>query len=315
MATSISPLKASTLLPFRKYFIILSGQVVPITKIMKYSPTAPFSFRFFERIINLLVVVKISERDAVFRGLNCYKPYKIDCVFSSRDANALLTSNKRFHVCLCDLSFFDGDANELSLMQNYPPAMPMIIMADPDSVTRGFHIRNLETLAVLQKPVDFRKLHIIELINEAFLQTLLKTSKMGHYKPVILNAIESFIVNRPKMVKEWVKRISVEERYLRKIWSNCFGYQPRHAIMLYNALFEAFRHFNSRFVEETASNGKYSTIDAASEEEYRHLRFKVKYGKYQDFLEKILKIEVRSFLFHWGILAVLLIDDFIFNVI
>ncbi len=130
---------------------------------------------FLERTIELLIVDGISvECNACHDFLKSYKLYNVTCVSTAKEANALLMSKKRFHVCLTDLGICDINNDEYYLLKKFSSRLPFIIMADKDSLKLGFEIRKLGAFGAIKKPVYFQDLGLIEVINEATLYNIFK---------------------------------------------------------------------------------------------------------------------------------------------
>jgi CheY-like chemotaxis protein len=257
------------------------------------SPDAPFLF--FERLIRILVVDATPDSAAVLQGLQWYKPYFVTHVSNAKNALELLSSEKRFHVCLCDLGLFDINDNEFHLLKKISSELPIIVMTDENSYEQGFKIGNLGAYAAVKRPIDFKQQRIIDLINEGFIQSIFRKRNCKNYKPIILDAINAFIEYKPMRVKEWVEKLGIEERYLRRVWMDCFGYQPRFIILLYKLLMDAFKYFNYLYFKEASlcnqisSSRKRNYFHSDDDDlEYHYQRFYTLYEKYQDKLEVIL---------------------------
>jgi CheY-like chemotaxis protein len=258
------------------------------------NPDSPF--HFFERLIRILVVDATAESPAILQGLQSYRPYFVTHVSNAKNALELLSSEKRFHVCLCDLGLFDLTDDKFNLLKTVSSELPIIVMTDENSYEQGFKIGNLGAFAAVKRPIDFKQQGIIDLINEGFIQSIFRKRECKNYKPIILDAIKAFIEFKPMRVKEWVEKLGIEERYLRRVWMDSFGYQPRFIILLYKLLLDAFKHFNNLYFKEgyscsqLPSYGDCVGFNLDDENfEFRNQRYFSLFEKHHSKLEAILK--------------------------
>jgi CheY-like chemotaxis protein len=212
-------------------------------------------FSFLERSIEILIVEDMPAECDVYEGfLNSYKLYNVTCVSTAHEANALLLE-KRFHVCLTDLGICDINGDEYYLLRTFSSRLPFIVVTARDSLEYGFEVRKLGAFAAIKKPINFLNLNLIRLINEAILHGVFKYKVTENYKRVIIDAINVLVETKPANMKQWVERLGVEERYLRKVWVDCFEYRPRLVFTLYQVFVEAFAYYNRVFSQEFKFEG------------------------------------------------------------
>jgi DNA-binding NarL/FixJ family response regulator len=208
---------------------------------------------FLERSIKILVVDDDwSIASAHTDILNFYKLYDVTGVTSAQKADEAMSSPARVHVCLLDLGLSDIDNDEYYLIKKYAPRISFIIVSARDSLQSGFRASTCGACAIVNKPVDFSKTDLVDLINSAFLRSLIIPDKNKKCKTVIKDAAEAFISTKPASVSEWAGRIGIEERYLRKVWAASFGYQPKYVIWLYRTYSRAFSYYNGLWLKNKA---------------------------------------------------------------
>jgi DNA-binding NarL/FixJ family response regulator len=209
------------------------------------------AFPFLERSIEILIVDDEWSVAAAYAGiLNLYKLYNVTCASSVKEADLILSSSKRCHVCLLDLGLTDIDNDEYYLIKKFSPRISFIVVSGRDSLQKGFQAGMHGALAAISKPVDFYKLDFIDIINEAFLQSLIIPEDMNNCKPIIKNAIEVLISSKPASIMHWADKVGVEERYLRKVWTDCFEYQPKYVLWLHRIFSHAFSYYKSFYCEK-----------------------------------------------------------------
>jgi CheY-like chemotaxis protein len=258
---------------------------------MNHVPVAHSPFFFIERLVRILVVDKKPEAGEIVKCLNNYKPYCVTLLPNATDALMLLSKSWNFHICLCDLDNLDVDDTDFSLLKKLSSHSSLIIMTNRDSFEQGFKIANLGAFGVIKKPIDFLQQPVFNLLNDAFLHRIILKGTNKNTKPVILDAIKVFIENKPVRVKEWVEKIGVEERYLRRVWVDYFGFQPRYLVSLHRLLHDALNHFNYLHFQKNSSGAHFSrSFDCYSDDDftYRNNRFNALYEKHKFILEAIV---------------------------
>ena len=151
------------------------------------------------------------------------------------------------HVCLLDLGLKDLDNDEYILIKKYFPKVSFVIVTARDSIEHGFQSAACGACAVLKKPIDFKKGNFLNVINRAFFRSLIMPENPNKCKPVIRDAVEAFISTHNSSVSEWAKSIGIDERYLRMVWTDCYGYQPKLVVWLNKIYRSAFSYYTNIF--------------------------------------------------------------------
>jgi response regulator of citrate/malate metabolism len=244
------------------------------------------SFPFLERSIEVLIAEdEYCVADLHFEHLNSYKLYAVTRASSAKEADSILSSSKRTHVCMLDRGLTDLDNDEYYLIKKYSPKVSFIVVSARESLEKGFQACSYGAFNAISKPVDFYKLDFIDLINEAFLRSLIIPEHINNYKPVIKDAVDAFITFKPQDLTLWALQTGVEERYLRKVWTNSFGYQPKYALWLIKLFSHAFLHYKSLYCEKF----RLETQVQSSWPENTGKQFKSFYRSHKDQIDYILK--------------------------
>jgi len=208
-------------------------------------------FALLERTIKILVVDDdLSMVELFYEHLNSYRLYDITRAFCTKEADSILSSSKRYHVCLMDLGLYDINNDEYYLLKKYSPKISFIVVTARDTLDKGFQSKSYGAIAAMNKPLDFYKLDIFNLVNEAFIRSLITPEHTDKCKPIIQDAVRTFISAKPTSIIAWAEEIGVEKRYFRKVWLECFGYQPKYVVWLYKMFSYAFLYCNSRYCKK-----------------------------------------------------------------
>lgn len=246
---------------------------------------APFAF--LERSIKILIADDEWGFAESFREhLNAYELYDVDRALSAKEADSILSSSQ-YHVCLMDLGLNDIDNDEYFLINKYSPKVSFIVVSAIDSLEKGFKARDCGAFAAVSKPVIFSDLNVINLINKAYFQSLIIPKSFLTCKQVIQNAITTFMSYKPASMMQWAEKTGVEKRYFRKVWLECFEYQPRHVVWLYKMLSYIFSYYNNFYRKKC--NLK-TAEDRNQSKEVEHIAelFRKYYGKHKREVDRIL---------------------------
>jgi CheY-like chemotaxis protein len=196
--------------------------------------------------------------NAYAKVLHSYPLYTITTSTSATSANAIFSSNRRFHVCIMDLGLVDIDNNEFYLINKFSPRISFIVLTGNNSIQRGFQCGKQGSFSVFSKPVDFSGIEFITKINEAFLMSLLNSGNNKKYKPILNKIIDALLVCNPENIGEWAYNACVTEQYLRRIWNTIYGCQPKYFLWFYRIMISAFSLHNAEFLK---NNGLSTKID------------------------------------------------------
>jgi DNA-binding NtrC family response regulator len=83
---------------------------------------------FPQRSIKILVVDdEFALVDLHLEHLTSYELYDVTCAYNATTADKILSSSKRFHVCMMDLGLYDMNNDEYFLIKKYSPRISFII--------------------------------------------------------------------------------------------------------------------------------------------------------------------------------------------
>jgi FixJ family two-component response regulator len=217
-------------------------------KCAPFSEESPYSF--LERTIEICMVDDDPNILELYsKILNCYPLYTAATFSSASEANVILSSIKRFHVCVMDLGLADINNDEFYLVKTFSPQTSFVILTGKGSIQTGFQCGKNGSFSVFEKPVDFRKTEFINTVNEAFIYSLVNTGKEKHCKPIIEKIIEALIFCYPANINEWAYNACVTEQYLRRVWNTIYGYQPKYFLWFYKMMTSAFSFYNEAFLK------------------------------------------------------------------
>jgi CheY-like chemotaxis protein len=251
-------------------------------------------FPFLERAINVLIVDdEYSVAVAHTELLSAYKLYNVVCAASAKEAEALLSSSRQFHVCLFDLGITDINGDEFYLLKKYSSKISFIVVSGRDSLEKGFLAGVYGARAVINKPLGFHYPDVFDCINKAFFRNLIIPNNLTKCKPIIKDAVEALIARKPADIKHWASSVGIEARYLRRVWVECFRYPPRHVLRLFEIFSQVFSYYKYLYCEEFGINKGRNDIDV-KDLDYTNKRFKLLYRNNKNAIKRILGPNILS---------------------
>lgn len=246
-------------------------------------------FSFFERSIRLLAVDdEPSILNAYSEFLDSYKLYDVTCVSSAKEGANLLSSSKRFHVCISDLGILDIGNDEYYLIKTFSHKTVFIVVTARDDLDKGFQSKASGAFAVLRKSINFLSLDLVNMINEAYVRSIMLPERIDNLKPVINEIVKAFCLHKPATISKWAQHACVEARYLRKAWSDCYGYSPRYFLWLHRILADVLSYYNSLYSEEGRANRAIGKESPAGQIEYINNKFNRFYQTHKDVFDRVL---------------------------
>lgn len=208
--------------------------------------------QFLKETINICIVDDDPQLLSVYSAiLQSYGLYAILPCSSVSDAELLLETGKRIHVCIMDLGLKNSNNDEFYLLKKYSSTTSFIVVTGKESITKGFDCGKYGSHSVFEKPVDFTNIDFFNAINNAFIYSLVCGSQF--HKPVLDSIVHALLTKKPSDMSDWSIHANVTEQYLRKIWNLIFGYQPKYFLWLYKTFNMAFTLHNTLFLQSTGS--------------------------------------------------------------
>lgn len=142
----------------------------------------------------------------------------------------------------------------------------------------------------MKKPVDFQNIAFINLVNEAFVESLIIPEEPKNCKQVIKEAVKAFSSDKPSTVKKWSEKVCIDERYFRKAWVDCYGYPPRYFLWLYKILTNIFAFYSFLYCKEMSLKQDENSEFSPDTFEYILNKFNDFYHSRRDIVDQIFKL-------------------------
>jgi len=203
---------------------------------------APYSF--LADTIRVVVANKdaeVLEELRSFFSICCL--FKLECVRKAREAELVIRSNNRTHVCLCGLGLTDVGKDEFYLLRNYGRRTSFLIISDTSDPRAGYAAGTYGAKGFLHLPDDLNRETILCSVLQAFIFNI-ANPRPSYEHPFIKRATQVLIQKGIRNVSEWARELEVSDSYLRRAWSDAFGgVRLKHVLFLQNLYTDALAYY------------------------------------------------------------------------
>lgn len=202
-------------------------------------------FYFLDNLVNVLIIDDDSE---ILKFLSeCFKPlllYKVQAVTSAQQAEKILSSPPRIHVCISDLGIIDIKNDEFFLLKQFGKRVAFVIFTGRTSPIKGFDAHTLGAKAVLEKSGEFSSITFIKTINHLALLNIINP-KYEINKDTLSLATNTLFSHSPLFVSQWAQCLGMTDRALRHIWTKNLGANAKIILATYHIFNAAFMYYES----------------------------------------------------------------------
>lgn len=201
-------------------------------------------FYYLDNLVNVLLVdddMKILSLLSEILKQVC--PYHINSVTTAQQAEKILSSPSRVHLCVLDLGITDIKSDEFFLLRQFGTKISFIILTGRSSPLKGFEAHALGAKAVIEKTGKFDNLRFLETVNHLSLLNIINPK----YNPTINDSLSKstdlLFKETPKFVSQWAQSMGMTDRTLRHIWTKNLGANAKIILSIYQMFETAFDYF------------------------------------------------------------------------
>ncbi len=223
-------------------------------------------FSFLNNLINILIVDDdINILTLLNDVIKTIPIYSIHNARTAEQADKILSSPKRIHLCLLDLGISDIKDDEFYLLRKYGKKVFFIIFTGRQSPFKGFSAHTLGARALIEKTTEFNEIDFIKTINYNALLNIINPKYYGKKDSLSLST-EILFKKSPLFVSKWAKLMGVTDRTLRHIWKNNLGANAKIILSTYCIFNSAFNYY-----EKLIQNNNFSEQPLIQTDKYNHL--------------------------------------------
>jgi DNA-binding NarL/FixJ family response regulator len=226
-------------------------------------------FYYLDNSLNVLVVDDDAGVRSLITGvLESVRLYCIKTASCAAEAQKILKSSGRIHLCVFDLGLSDVGNDEYHLLRTYGARVPFVIFTGCSSPARGFAARELGARDILEKSPDFKTAEFLKKINRHVLANTVNPA-MNSLNDTISASVKALFDYSPETVSQWAQNLGITDRELRHIWRTRLGANAKIILSIYQIYSSAFLWYERT---EAGKIGRLSVSAGYSRlEDYYHM--------------------------------------------
>jgi len=202
-------------------------------------------FYYLDKSVNILLVDDdpeiISVLSEIFEPISLFSVYHAS---TSQQAESILASPPRTHLCVLDLGLTDLKNDEFFLLKRFGARISFIIFTGRSSPKKGFDAHTLGAKAVIEKSGDFNTLRFYQKVNYFSLQNIINPK----HSPIINDSLsvstDLLFEKSPQFVSQWAQLMGMTDRALRHIWTKNLGANAKIILSTYQMFETAFDYYD-----------------------------------------------------------------------
>jgi response regulator RpfG family c-di-GMP phosphodiesterase len=224
-------------------------------------------FYFLDKLINILVV----DDDSGVLGLmnEILAPvemYALRKASSAREAEPILSSFDRVHLCIFDLGLADRENDEFYLLRKYAHRSSFVVFTGNTSPAKGFMAHSFGARAIIEKSANIMNADFLKQINYHTLLNILNP-RYGKMTDTLSHSTDILFKHSPKFVSQWAIQMGISDRELRHIWTKNLGANAKIILSIYQIFEAAFNYYERHLSRADA----YRNVPLQQQAGYRRL--------------------------------------------
>ncbi len=237
-------------------------------------------FDFFLKTISILVVDDDQcQLDFYEEMISGHPLYKVTKASTAKQAELLLSSSAHIQLCILDLGIDDMDNDEYYLLKKFSPKLPIIIISGSADLERAFVASNLGAAGVISKPPEVSSQKFWNTLSKVYLDWVILPVIPQMVNPIFATSCEIIQSDLPESVSDWAAKANITDTYLRRLWSECYAFPPKHVLFLYKTHKQAFTYFNTVYLQKISNIQMHAPLP--DQAEYRRIRNYYLQNKYE----------------------------------
>ena len=202
-------------------------------------------FHFLHGILNILIIDDMEQildiLEELFADAKIYSTYRAK---TCKEAEDLIKSGKRFHLCLLDLGISDIGGDDLYLLKQYAKKIPFVIFTSREVSKKAFACSDNGAKELLKKsemqPFD----SFLNQINQILFENLINPKYLkSENEETIQRYLKVLHDKNPKSVDEWAKEVGVNKSGLRKICKQRLNCKTKNVLFVYRLFGYVFNFY------------------------------------------------------------------------
>ena len=201
-------------------------------------------FYYLDKLVNVLLVDDDTRILSLLSGiLNPICPYCIHNAATAQQAEKILSSPSRIHLCVMDLGISDIKNDEFYLLKQFGNRISFIILTGRPSPAKGFNAHALGAKAIIEKSGKFDNIKFLETVNHLSLLNIINPKYSPTTSDSLSLSTDLLFEKSPKFVSQWAQLMGMTDRTLRHIWTKNLGANAKIILSIYQMFETAYNYF------------------------------------------------------------------------
>lgn len=214
-------------------------------------------FYYLDSLINILFVDDDPQIITILTEL--FKPlipYSVNTASTSKQAEKILASPKRIHLCVLDLGLNDIRNDEFYLLKKYADKVCFIIFTGSLSPAKGFEAHGLGAKAIFEKADIINQSKFVKTVNYYSLLNIINPKYKITEKDTLSLSTDILFKSSPQFVSKWAQQLGMTDRSLRHIWTKNLGANAKIILSIHAIFSMAFNYFERCEIENSEILGE-----------------------------------------------------------
>lgn len=201
-------------------------------------------FYYLDHQVNVLLIDDDPEILALLSEiLKPIGPYNLFCASTAQQAEKILTSPPRTHLCVLDLGITDIKNDEFVLLKRFGNRVSFIIFTGRPSPSKGFDAHALGAKTVIEKTENFDTIKFFKTVNYFALLNIMNPKHSTIINDSLSVSTDLLFEKSPNFVSQWAQMMGMTDRSLRYIWTKNLGANAKIILSTYQMFETAFDYF------------------------------------------------------------------------
>lgn len=224
-------------------------------------------FYFLNKSVSILIVDDDQGvRTMLEEILQPIELYAVRGAANCREAEPVLGSLERIHLCILDLGLRDIANDEFFLLKKYSSRVSFIVFTGSASPIKGFKACLSGAKMVIEKSPEFNPGYFIKTVNTYALLNIINP-RYVFGKDTLSASTDVLFEKTPKFVSEWALQMSITDRELRHIWTKNLGANAKIILTIHQMYRAAFDYYERLLGE----SGNFRNAPIQDQNAYRRL--------------------------------------------
>ncbi len=176
-------------------------------------------------------------------------PYNLFCASTAQQAEKILTSPPRTHLCVLDLGITDIKNDDFVLLKRFGARVSFIIFTGRPSPVKGFDAHALGAKAIIEKKGNFEAIKFLKVVNYFALQNIINPKHSSVINDSLSTSTDLLFEKSPHFVSQWAQMMGMTDRSLRHIWTKNLGANAKIILSTYQMFETALDYFEKVILE------------------------------------------------------------------